>query len=72
MNVHRWRKLEGLDPVMYELIQKVRTLLKRLISKTEEVVSKDIEIQEKKCLHKDLTSVLEKLSARTRRRCSCT
>jgi len=24
MNVHRWRKLEGSDPVMYELIQKVR------------------------------------------------
>ena len=73
MNVHRWRKLEGLDPVMYELIQKVRTLLKRLISKTEEVVSKDSKIQEEKCLHKDRTAVLEKeLSARTRRRCSCT
>merc|ERR1719277_2848026 len=26
MNVHRWRKLEGSDPAMYELIQKVRTL----------------------------------------------
>ena len=24
MNVHRWRKLEGSDPVMYELIQKAR------------------------------------------------
>ena len=22
MNVHRWRKLEGSDPAMYELIQK--------------------------------------------------
>jgi len=60
MNVHRWRKLEGSDPAMYELIQKVRTLQKRLISKTEEVVSKDIEIQEKERLHKDLTAVLEK------------
>merc|ERR1712146_382392 len=34
MNVHRWRKLEGSDPAMYELIQKVRTLQKRLIKKT--------------------------------------
>lgn len=25
MNVHRWRKLEGSDPAMYELIQKART-----------------------------------------------
>merc|ERR1712078_773912 len=37
MNVHRWRKLEGSNPAMYELIQKVRTLQKRLIHKTEQV-----------------------------------
>merc|ERR1712174_164171 len=60
MNVHRWRKLEGSDPAMYELIQKVRTLQKRLIAKTEEVVAKDLNIQDKEHLHKDLTSVLEK------------
>jgi chromosome segregation ATPase len=60
MNVHRWRKLEGSDPAMYELIQKVRNLQKRLISKTEEVVSKDHEIQEKERLHKELTHILEK------------
>merc|ERR1711972_466621 len=60
MNVHRWRKLEGSDPAMYELIQKVRTLQKRLIAKTEEVVEKDLLIQEKERLHKELTSILEK------------
>jgi len=60
MNVHRWRKLEGSDPAMYELIQKVRTLQKRLISKTQEVVDKDLEIQEKERLHRELTSILEK------------
>jgi len=60
MNVHRWRKLEGSDPAMYELIQKVRTLQKRLIAKTEEVVAKDMEIQEKDRLHKELTGILEK------------
>ncbi|OLQ10911.1 Coiled-coil domain-containing protein 147, partial [Symbiodinium microadriaticum] len=65
MNVHRWRKLEGSDPAIY-----VRTLQKRLIAaslkegsgqaKTEEVVAKDVEIQEKEKLHKELTSILEK------------
>mmetsp|Transcript_99359 Transcript_99359/g.190759 ORF Transcript_99359/g.190759 Transcript_99359/m.190759 type:complete len:509 (+) Transcript_99359:1557-3083(+) len=60
MNVHRWRKLEGSDPQMYELIQKVRTLQKRLIAKTEDVITKDEEIQEKERLHRELTSILEK------------
>merc|ERR1719517_205971 len=60
MNVHRWRKLEGSDPAMYELIQKVRALQKRLIAKTEEVVAKDLEIQEKERLHRELTGILEK------------
>merc|ERR1719356_918048 len=60
MNVHRWRKLEGSDPQMYELIQKVRTLQKRLIAKTGEVVAKDFEIQEKERLHKELQGILEK------------
>lgn len=35
MNVHRWRKLEGNDPTIYEMIQKVQTLQRRLIRKTE-------------------------------------
>lgn len=43
--VHRWRKLEGSDPVTYEMIQKIQTLQKRLIGKTEEVVEKDMLIQ---------------------------
>jgi chromosome segregation ATPase len=60
MNVHRWRKLEGSDPAMYELIQKVRTLQKRLIKKTEEVVAKDLEIHEKERLHRELNAILEK------------
>merc|ERR1711953_1229472 len=60
MNVHRWRKLEGSDPAMFELIQKVRQLQKRLIAKTEDVVAKDLEIQEKDRLHRELTGILEK------------
>ena len=37
MNIHRWRKLEGSDPSTYEMIQKIHTLQRRLIVKTEEV-----------------------------------
>merc|ERR1711871_1653420 len=58
MNVHRWRKLEGSDPATYELIQKVKTLQKRLIQKTEEVVEKDLQIQEKEKLYVELKSIL--------------
>jgi chromosome segregation ATPase len=58
MNVHRWRKLEGSDPATFELIQKVQTLQKRLISKTEEVVEKSLVIQEKEKLYNELKSVL--------------
>lgn len=58
MNVHRWRKLEGSDPATFELIQKVQTLQKRLISKTEEVVEKSLIIQEKDKLYNELKGVL--------------
>jgi len=58
MNVHRWRKLEGSDPATFELIQKVQTLQKRLISKTEEVVEKSLIIQEKEKMYNELKGVL--------------
>lgn len=58
MNVHRWRKLEGSDPSTYELIQKIQTLQKRLIAKTEEVVEKDLLIQEKEKLYVELKNIL--------------
>merc|ERR1711968_291999 len=58
MNVHRWRKLEGSDPATYEMIQKVKMLQKRLIAKTEEVVEKDMLIQEKEKLYVELKNIL--------------
>ena len=58
MNVHRWRKLEGSDPATFELIQKIQTLQKRLISKTEEVVEKGLIIQEKEKMYTELKTVL--------------
>jgi len=58
LNVHRWRKLEGSDPSTYEMIHKIQTLQKRLIAKTEEVVEKDLLIQEKEKLYIELKNIL--------------
>mmetsp|Transcript_41061 Transcript_41061/g.98547 ORF Transcript_41061/g.98547 Transcript_41061/m.98547 type:complete len:200 (-) Transcript_41061:62-661(-) len=58
INVHRWRKLEGSDPGTYEMLQKIQALQKRLISKTEEVVEKDLMIQEKDKLYVELKNIL--------------
>ena len=58
MNVHRWRKLEGSDPATFELIQKIQTLQKRLIGKTEEVVEKGLMLQEKEKLYLELKAIL--------------
>eukprot|EP00406_Dinophysis_acuminata_P013650 CAMPEP_0179238116 /NCGR_PEP_ID=MMETSP0797-20121207/14786_1 /TAXON_ID=47934 /ORGANISM="Dinophysis acuminata, Strain DAEP01" /LENGTH=839 /DNA_ID=CAMNT_0020945411 /DNA_START=50 /DNA_END=2567 /DNA_ORIENTATION=+ len=60
MNVHRWRKLEGSDPAVYEMVQKVKALQKRLISKTEEAVEKDLALQEKERLHLEMGHLLAK------------
>lgn len=58
MNVHRWRKLEGSDPKRYELLQKIQTLQKRLISKTEQCVEKDLLLAEREKLYVDLKNIL--------------
>lgn len=44
-NAHRWRKLDGSDPSTHEMVQKIQALQKRLITKTEEVVERDLLIQ---------------------------
>jgi predicted RNase H-like nuclease (RuvC/YqgF family) len=62
LNVHRWRKLECTDPETYELIQKIQSLQKRLIAKTEEVSEKDVLIQEKEKLYIELKNILAKQS----------
>lgn len=58
MNVHRWRELEGSDPATYEMIQKVKSLQKLLIAKTEEVMEKDALIQEKEKLYVQLKNII--------------
>jgi len=58
INVHRWRKLSGSDPDSFEAIQKIQTLQKRLIDKTEVIVEKDLVIQEKERLYVELKNIL--------------
>jgi hypothetical protein len=57
-NQHRWRKLEGNDPSLFEMIQKVKTLQKRLIGKTEQSVEKDLILQERQKLYVELQQIL--------------
>merc|ERR1719498_2116388 len=58
MNVHRWRELEGSDPATFEMIQRVKNLQKDLISKTEEVVEKEAQIQDKEKLYVQLKHII--------------
>merc|ERR1719231_2005622 len=58
LNVHRWRVLESSDPQRFELVKKIQSLQKRIISKTEEVVEKDLLIQEKERLYVELKNIL--------------
>jgi chromosome segregation ATPase len=58
MNVHRWRKLEGSDPNMYNMITRTHTLQKQLIRRTEEVAEKDKLIQSKEKLYVELKAIL--------------
>ena len=47
MNIHRWRKLEATDSNTYDLMTKIQSIQKRLISKTEEVRRKERELEGK-------------------------
>ncbi|CAM9221671.1 unnamed protein product, partial [Heterosigma akashiwo] len=60
LNVHRWRQLESSDPQRFELIRKIQTLQKQLIEKTEDVVAKDLLIQEKEKLYVELKNILNR------------
>ncbi|XP_070839620.1 cilia- and flagella-associated protein 58 [Chaetodon trifascialis] len=58
INIHRWRRLEGSDPGKYELIQKIQSLQKRLIAKTQELEERELLLQEKEKLYVELKYVL--------------
>ncbi|XP_049325806.1 cilia- and flagella-associated protein 58 isoform X2 [Astyanax mexicanus] len=57
-NVHRWRQLEASDPSTFELIQKIHSLQRRLITKSKEVVEKELLLQEKEKLYVELKHML--------------
>ncbi len=58
LNIHRWRKLHGSDPARFKLIRRVHKLQKELINKTEEIIDKDLHIQEKEKLYVELKNIL--------------
>uniref|UniRef100_A0A8B9LB71 Cilia and flagella associated protein 58 n=1 Tax=Astyanax mexicanus TaxID=7994 RepID=A0A8B9LB71_ASTMX len=60
-NVHRWRQLEASDPSTFELIQKIHSLQRRLITKSKEVVEKELLLQEKEKLYVELKHMLARL-----------
>ncbi|KAJ3108023.1 hypothetical protein HK100_003491 [Physocladia obscura] len=60
LNIHRWRKLSGSDPTMFELIIKMQALQKRLIQKTEEVVEKETIINHKEKLYFEVKNLLQR------------
>eukprot|EP00758_Cryptobia_borreli_P002473 Tbor_TRINITY_DN3057_c0_g1::TRINITY_DN3057_c0_g1_i1::g.17325::m.17325 len=57
-NYLRWRKLEGEDLKDSEMVQKIKSLQRRIISKTEESVEKDIVISEMDKLYIELRAIL--------------
>eukprot|EP00825_Cyclidium_porcatum_P005862 TRINITY_DN1287_c0_g1_i7.p1 TRINITY_DN1287_c0_g1~~TRINITY_DN1287_c0_g1_i7.p1 ORF type:complete len:699 (-),score=223.57 TRINITY_DN1287_c0_g1_i7:296-2392(-) len=60
MNVHRWRKLEATDSETYELMIKIQSLQKRLISKTEEVLEKEKVVEQKEKQLKELREIMNR------------
>ncbi|XP_033917239.1 cilia- and flagella-associated protein 58 [Melopsittacus undulatus] len=58
LNVHRWRKLEATDPSTYELIEKIQRLQKQLITKTGEVIEKELLLQKEEKLYVELKRIL--------------
>ncbi|XP_063751732.1 cilia- and flagella-associated protein 58 isoform X2 [Eleginops maclovinus] len=58
INIHRWRRLEGSDPGKYELLQKIQSLQKRLIAKTQELEEHELLLQEKEKLYVELKHIL--------------
>ncbi|ESO08316.1 hypothetical protein HELRODRAFT_75019, partial [Helobdella robusta] len=62
LNIHRWRKIKGSDPSLYEMILKMQWLQKRLIKKTELVVQKEKIIIEKDLLYDELKKTMARQS----------
>ncbi|XP_050310350.1 cilia- and flagella-associated protein 58-like [Anthonomus grandis grandis] len=60
LNIHRWRKLEGSDPEVVELLQKIKILQKRLLHQASEGVERERQLKEAERLYLNLRQVLAK------------
>ncbi|KAF2901963.1 hypothetical protein ILUMI_04223 [Ignelater luminosus] len=58
LNIHRWRKLEGSDPDVLELLKKVQILQKRLLQKSSEAIERERQLKETEKLYVNLRQVL--------------
>ncbi|XP_056136543.1 cilia- and flagella-associated protein 58 [Lampris incognitus] len=58
IQVHRWRRLEATDPDKYQLILKIHSLQRRLITKTQEVVDEELLLQEKEKQYGELKQIM--------------
>ncbi|KAJ1555869.1 hypothetical protein HK405_011435, partial [Cladochytrium tenue] len=61
LNVHRWRKLAGSDPPVFELVTKVQSLQRRLIARADDVVARDADVAAKERDLAALRSLLQRL-----------
>ncbi|KAK5644587.1 hypothetical protein RI129_005887 [Pyrocoelia pectoralis] len=60
LNIHRWRKLEGSDPDVLELLKKVQLLQKRLLHQTSEGVERERQLKEAEKLYTNLKQIMSK------------
>jgi chromosome segregation ATPase len=60
MNVHRWRVLESSDPQRFEKIRQIQSLQKELIEKSDEVIERDLLIQEKEKVYVELKNIISR------------
>ncbi|GLV32372.1 uncharacterized protein CBL_00919 [Carabus blaptoides fortunei] len=58
LNFHRWRKLEGTNPEMMDLLQKIQILQKRLLNQTSEAIERERQLKESEKLYTNLQQIL--------------
>lgn len=61
MNVHRWRKLKGTDPEKSDLIDKVQTLQKHILSQSAVAVNRENEMENFQALYDSLKMFVLKI-----------
>ncbi|XP_031349556.1 cilia- and flagella-associated protein 58-like [Photinus pyralis] len=60
LNIHRWRKLEGSDPDVLDLLKKIQLLQKRLLNQTSEAVERERQLKEAEKLYTNLKQIMAK------------